>query len=347
MKVTVKTITPVCVRSGKTLSSFSDFVIAQNRVHFIDKTKLENLFRENIPLMQDFTKMALRGEGSIALFLRDHRLSVGEFLLFSVPLRFTQLEGRSRQLHLPVLSSQGVYLPGSSLKGMLRSALLFAYFQKNGTALLEEARSVYIGENVFRKDPRSISQDVLRFVRVSDSTPVPFEGLAVYELKRLTSSPQGRGGIPLLVLAVPPNAEFSFTLQIDAQFERADIPDFWKRFLKDGEEALLRAIRSYTEMILRREIEILQHLPRYRALLQFYYKVEPHLPKQILFRLGFGKTYFFNSVGCFLSEDQLRKLFGSDRRIRLGPAFPSTRFVVGTEENQIPLGWLVVTKTQE
>jgi CRISPR-associated protein Csm5 len=346
MQITVKTVTPVCIRSGETLSPLLDFVIAGHQVHFIDKRKLQDIFREDEPILRDFTRMALRGEGNIGVFLKEHALRLEDFISFSLPLRASQLERRSRQLHLPILSSQGAYLPGSSLKGVLRSALLFFYLQKKGRGAIEVALrrgGVYTGENIFRNDAFNISQDALRFVQVSDSSFVPVEKLAVYELKRLTS----RGSIPLLILAIPLQIEFSFSLRVNPEFRRADIPAFWKDFFAGGERAILEALRSYTGTILEREIQILQKLKPYERLHNFYRKVQPVLQERTLFRLGFGKTYFFNSVGCFLSDAELREIVRENKRVRIGASFPATRFVIqqGSGE-QMPLGWLVISKTQ-
>lgn len=341
MKITVKTLTPVCIRSGETLTPLSDFVIEGQKVAFIDRVKLQNLFRENQPILRDFTKMALSGKGDIKTFLQNHKLSYGDFTLFSLSLLKSGLEGHSRQLVLPVSSAQGGYLPGSSLKGMLRSALLFRYFKDNPSAI-ENKEEPYIGGNVFRREAHRIDQDALRFVRVSDSSFVPWEQFVVYELKRLTS----RGSIPMLVVGIPQNVEFSFDLQIDSWFEKAPIPEYWKNLFRDGEGALLEAIRSYTQQVLEKEIQILSTLKIYNRLYDFYRKIHPSLQKQILFRLGFGKTYYFNSVGCLLSEEKLRKIFSRDWRIRIGASFPSTRFVISSsDDEQIPLGWIVVAKT--
>lgn len=342
MKITVKTFTPVCIRSGETLTPLSDFVIEGQKVAFIDRVKLQSLFRENQPILRDFTKMALSGKGDVKTFLQEHKLSYQNFTLFSLSLFKSGLEGHSRQLALPVSSAQGGYLPGSSLKGMLRSALLFRYFKDNASAtenIFEE--KPYIGGNVFRREACKIDQDALRFVRISDSSFVSWEQLVVYELKRLTP----RGSIPMLIVGVPQNVEFSFDLRIDSWFEKAPIPEYWKNLFRDGEGTLLEAIRSYTQQVLEKEIQILSTLKIYNRLCNFYRKIHPSLQKQILFRLGFGKTYYFNSVGCLLSEKELRKIFNKERRIRIGVSFPSTRFVISSSgDEQIPLGWIVVAK---
>ncbi|MEN3185040.1 MAG: type III-A CRISPR-associated RAMP protein Csm5 [Atribacterota bacterium] len=351
MEITVKTFTPVCIRSGETLSPLLDFVIEDDKVWFVDKAKLKDIFRDSEVMLRDFTQTTLRESQNIRTFLRDYNIPLEAVTGFSVALCSLNLKDRSRQLYFPVVSSQGAYLPGSSLKGMIRSALLFAYLREKGVAKLEEVFSTgtegrgrfqgaYTGENIFRNNRKDIFQDALRFVRVSDSSFFPVERLKVYELKRVTKA----NPIPALVLTIPAKAEFSFTLRIDSQFRRAVFPDFWKEFFQHGEQKILETIRDYSATVLEKEIEILKHLPNYGNLLQFYQKVRPKLRDRVFFRLGFGKTYFFNSVGYFLSRDQLQILFKGNRRVLLNDSFPSTRFVVGGEQEQIPLGWFVVTK---
>ncbi|MGQ9472949.1 MAG: type III-A CRISPR-associated RAMP protein Csm5 [Candidatus Caldatribacteriaceae bacterium] len=196
----------------------------------------------------------------------------------------------------------------------------------------------YIGGNVFRRETHRIGQDVLRFVRVSDSFFVSWDKLVVYELKCLTP----RGSIPMLVVSIPQNVEFSF----DPWFKKVPNPEYWENLFRGGEGVLLEVIRSYTQQVLEKEIQILSTLKIYDKLSGFYRKIQPRLQKQILFRLGFGKTYYFSSVGCLLSEKELREVFSKDRRVRIGVSFPSTRFVISSPgDGQTPLGWIVVAKT--
>ncbi|MGQ9472950.1 MAG: hypothetical protein ACUVRN_02735, partial [Candidatus Caldatribacteriaceae bacterium] len=65
---------------------------------FIDRVKLQNLFRENLPILRDFTKMALSGKGDIKTFLQDHKLSYQDFTLFSLSLFNSGLKWYSWQL---------------------------------------------------------------------------------------------------------------------------------------------------------------------------------------------------------------------------------------------------------
>ncbi len=149
--------------------------------------------------------------------------------------------------------------------------------------------------------------------------------------------------IPMLIAAIPPKKEFTFELRIDPHFRNAPIPSFWKEVFAEGEQHLLGIVRNYTLRLLEKELEVLRYLrPEWTGeLIRLYEEMRKVAFRHIFFRLGFGKTYFFNSIGCLLSPEELRKVI-SGRRVGDINAFPATRWVVKGKE---PLGWLMVKKT--
>ncbi|GEM_PF-6810818 len=140
MKVAVQTITPVCVSSGEKLNTIGDYIIEEKGVALIDQKKLGNIFLEaQAPLSfaRDFARLAFRREGKLVDFLREHGIDYNALVRCRWSLNASSLSGQhSRLLTVTLTSAQGAYLPGSSLKGMRRSALLFHFFQQGGMTSL-------------------------------------------------------------------------------------------------------------------------------------------------------------------------------------------------------------------
>jgi len=350
MQIAIKTVTPVCISSGEALSPVVDFVLnAEDKMlHVVDHNKLQKWLEESgdYQAVNELTKMALSKSGSIANFFESRRLDPSKFSKVSWRCNSAQeLVEHSRNLVLAVNSVKGAYIPGSSIKGMLRTALIFHYIKDNGREALDEvieANKFYTGENIFRKKGAGAEGDALRFLQVSDSDFCPLEKLRVYHLGRIS---RGRP-IPLFVSAIPPGVSLKFQVRIDPAFEKANIPSYWKEFFQ-SEKNIIEALRYYSASLVEREISVLESLgSSYKELLTFYLKLQETISSTrfVFSRLGFGKTYFFNSVGVLLKDDEIAKLVRNAKRYLNGKLiFPTTRWVTMDSGFQEPLGWLVAT----
>ena len=95
---------------------------------------------------------------------------------------------------------------------------------------------MYTGSDIFcLPDHRSRllpENDALRFLQVTDTIPSSLESLRVYALER-------KGGtttaIPALLLGFYPGTEMTFEVNILPGFEKANIPEYWKKFFNRGE----------------------------------------------------------------------------------------------------------------
>lgn len=362
MWLSVQTVTPVCISSGETLSPVVDFVLdasaREGRLHIIDYEKLQRWLVESSDqrALDELTRTALSRSGNMTSFFASCKLRAADFASVSWKCSSAkELVENSRNLKLPVLSAKGAFLPGSSVKGMLRTALMFRYIKDQGKAALDEVlngtdrkRRVYTGENIFRKQnpgqgrQPGAESDALRFLQVSDSDFCPLEKLQVYHLGRVSS--RGSRAIPLFVVAIPPRVSFKLQVRIDPSFEKADIPEYWKEFFKK-EKNILGALRQYISDLIEREMQILEMLGDTCQLLRNFYKgLRASSCRFPLLRLGFGKTYFFNSIGILLEDKEISRLIRNAKRYKNGKlVFPATRWIIqDSAQKERPLGWLAV-----
>lgn len=349
MQITIQTVTPVCISSGETLSPVIDFVLnAQNKcLHVLDHNKLQKWLEASgdYQAVNELTRMALSKSGNIADFFKSRKLNPSDFARVSWMCSSAQeLAQHSRNLLLAVNSLKGAYIPGSSIKGMLRTALIFHYVKDNDRKAIDKAMEeskLYTGENIFRERGSRAEDDALRFLQVGDSDFCPLEKLRVYHLGRIS---RGRP-IPLFVSAIPPGVSLKLQIRIDPAFKRANIPPYWKEFFKN-EKNIIKALRDYNSALVEREIGVLESLGgSYQKLLAFYLKLQKVISSNhlVFSRLGFGKTYFFNSVGILLKDNEITKLAKNAKRYSNGKLiFPTTRWVIMDSGQQTPLGWVVI-----
>ena len=172
-------ITPLHVGDGNTLQSNLDFTV--NKFAF-EVRDLDAMFRK---LYQDNPKAFAELnhlEFDLGKFISTYKIK--DIVKYSLPLKGSNLRsGHGRHIkEVRSFVKNGLgqpYLPGSSLKGAIYTDLLVSALQNNhalnsGYKELERQIKQLFG------DPQ---QSRMRAIQVSDTNPLDFEQLGVYELK--------------------------------------------------------------------------------------------------------------------------------------------------------------------
>lgn len=165
-KVGVKVITPLHIGNGIELSPLTDYIYSKGKIHSIDYPKLAKTLTDNsdkdLDLITEYSNFVLKGMATrkdqlLSTFLDKYDLidDLDKFKLktynaygVNTPVNLKQIirtDGRS-------------YLPGSSIKGALRSVLLHRwlkenkpYHDKRGTDHLQEWLNSLFAEMEERK----------------------------------------------------------------------------------------------------------------------------------------------------------------------------------------------------
>lgn len=126
---TLTTLGPVFIGSGQILRK-NEYVYRGDKVHLIDETKLVQTLQSK-GLLDDFIKhIAMtvvhdRSENDLGKYLERHRIDVSQIERYNLFVNTIKNADRMNDLHTHLKDAHGqVYLPGSSLKGMLHTAII-------------------------------------------------------------------------------------------------------------------------------------------------------------------------------------------------------------------------------
>jgi CRISPR-associated protein Csm5 len=260
------------------------------------------------------------------------------------------------------------YLPGSSLKGALRTALAWVAWGQKGLKpemgkLGQQRKWAAQGyeHDIFGRDP---NHDLLRALQVSDSPPVGAERLMLVNARVLNRS--GALGSPIELEAIRPDTVFEVRLKLDLA-----LFDEWARRrglnLRGGEwlQNLPGVIRAHTRQRIAGEVAWFKSVTAGARLLAFY---QQHLgaaqlgANQALLQLGWGTGWEGKTFGSHLRQDPhfLEQVIRNYRLARgprqPGDPFPKSRRVVVAivqdkqgqqrETPASPLGWVLVEMTR-
>ncbi len=332
----IEILTPVHVGSGNRLLMNLDFVVKGNRVVVLDTPKL---FGYLIEKGYDAVEIA-----KIELKELIEEIDVEEFKKDVLP--FT---GVVRSEILEHIKTGGKpYIPGSSIKGAIRTAILW-YAVRNNRRLLDFAiKSVenkisrYRGRTakilkeaddelemvVFGKESR---KDIMKAVRVEDSKP--FKSLRVYEVKVLGSSRK----IGVSVECID-SGKAEVGIDID-DFVLKNLDSSYKDMVKDV-DTIAEITREFSEALIEEELKY-----NYFEKTKNEFRAVKRCNGMVL-RLGWGTGWLSSTIGLLLKTHP--KFEGLRRRLGLGKnprtkivsrVFPKTRKVTADGK---PLGWVCI-----
>jgi len=314
MKTKVRTLTPVHVGSGDKYLSL-EFELYENKVIFLD---VEKIFEDLAEKGEDLLKVAeevARGE-KLASLVDTSRYRVRE----------TPFTGKhSREEILKHIQTSGrPYLPGSSIKGAIRTVLLWKAVKDDPSLLDFALKSIKnkieknrinakllrslddeLENRVFRRskivnrkgDPKN---DLLRALRITDTTP--FRKVRVYEVDVLGTE------LSLLVECIDSGDEADVELAVD------DFILNCMHGLNLDLDHVAEASREFAAELIRVEKGRLKEFEAKECLTELKVLESEIKKNSIILRLGWGTGWYSTTIGTLLKT---RKEFESLRR-RLG-----------------------------
>ncbi len=355
-QVNVETLTPLHIGTGQTLLKDFDYAVHNRRTYRLNLLRLAETLYDRDPKLLDL----LQARPPAELLNKVELSEDSEFVRYVLAG-----EPEGRELREQIKDPQDrVYLPGSSLKGALRTVLAWHGWRSLGLPGLDRlvARehpakfaAQHVEQRIFGRDP---NHDLLRALRIADSSPLANrgEGLRLEVVKVWTE----RGaGVPITVEAVSEGVRFSLEASVDGPL----FSDWAKRregfhlphpnWLQElGKIASQRALERINE-----ERRVWQHVLK-SAAINPYDRVDRATrakmdAQQLGFplQLGFGTGWCGMTIGTPLKEDPGFRTVYQRFRLGRGPGkrgvvkpedFPSSRRVVVRGADVLPLGWVWV-----
>lgn len=333
----IKTITPLHIGGNDVLSPLADYWMDdQKNIHLINEAELANSVYET-----GNTNKYIREVEAIVTEKKGKMLQ--DFVRYSLQREIkdmlTGISFKSYGIHNPVeidccIQTNGLgYLPGSSLKGALRGALLLSWLS-SGKPESDKALDDFIRalttfskrsdlrknqqaaeiEKVFREQAEeklfgNLKQDerlAASCLRVNDSGTIAENDIAVYQLERFNLS-DNKDTIPVLKQCIDRGTSLSTTVYIDYYIchQKYHHPIFRDIISKRDLFALLNSVSlqliNYELNVLRSEEIVTGRINIYEAFLdKLKETIHQSGNSKGFLRLGFGKMQFYQTVAMAL-----------------------------------------------
>lgn len=385
MKVKLKTITPIFISGGdeRVLSPKVDYVSGKEGVFLIDQSRLYDILSKNQRLIDDYVNH-VRSGGNIRKFLSELEKSkivtkeeikslVKDRLLF----KFSLKEEKSLEIQRFISSPLGNYIPGSSIKGAIRTVIAYCYFRdmrENPASVFKEIESIkdvrFAYQNTslqfktfsakfFSPNRYDAKDDFLKILRVRDSKPIDQSNFRIFQCFSFHLG-KNKEGSPMFLECLDEGKEVEFEISLfngkSPVYEMAS--GFWD-FIKGGERNFILRILRFLNRFAR---EFIQHEKGYfenrKDLLGFYSELEKYTNAEnsALILLGRGTTFFGKTIDMVFTPMELEKIRDRFQIRQMGvikdkkrnvtvksKPFPITRLLWNNGGVYKPLGWAILT----
>lgn len=137
LKITV--LSPLAINSGEELSVFSDYLVHDERVHYIDQEKFIQLLETHPKFAEDYEhQVSNNKEKSVDQFLnklfKKHSIPIAS-VVENDSVEFSG--GNTLPLRTIIKIDNKPYIPGSAIKGAIRNAILYYYLTVEDPSVLE------------------------------------------------------------------------------------------------------------------------------------------------------------------------------------------------------------------
>jgi len=351
----LKTHTPIAIGNGHSLSQLTDFILREDRqrgekkIEVLDQGRFLAFLEANNQAFKIYNQVVFQGNSqSRNPTLRDLESQIGNLDLFTSYSLPAAKAATGRTDIQQVVKNAGThpYIPGSSLKGGIKTALLHEWLTTTsaGKQTLDKVRNIIKGSDKLNSKIKEAEKQIFHSSKkfdkrndngkqfgVSDGGLLEAASLKVRRLERYNLS-NGKSGTPQEWESINPDVTAQVQLTPGSQTL----------------DQLLSAISAFSLDATQHHIRLLEQTEgdnnnnKHQALLSFFQDKEEQLQDGAVFmRTGFGKGFFFNSIG-----PAFYKVYGNDglqdllklNKVNQANRFPITHLMdVGSN---LPLGWV-------
>ena len=368
----LRVLSPLHIGSGETLTP-ADFVIISDEVIVLDLDKvIQALPAEDIDDILDTLKSIPYPWEKI---LAGYHLNAGSFKKYSLKL-IGKKRKESMQIKAFIKSNGKPFIPGSSIKGAMKTAVMYQVVKENRWLLDQAVRwldsridspknarrfikraddwleAKIFGNERNRYEPK---KDPFKAVIVRDSESLSLKHMKVYGVEIIGE----RGEIPTYVEGIE-NTTVSFDMDIQENILRLNMEKFngrlreivekstGKKFTNESfMEFIQSALREFHAEVIKTEIREIQKYGGYQGeVLEFYQDLLNDVENgAVPIRIGWGSGWYSTTIGVLLrshpSFEALRRKLGLGRNPKTGKIvrdFPKTRRIA----NRKPMGWCFI-----
>ncbi|MBA5851160.1 type III-A CRISPR-associated RAMP protein Csm5 [Clostridium sp. cel8] len=349
MKFKIKVLSPVHIKSGNTISPYADFIYDNNCLLYMHNEKLWKDISKNETILDEYVQVVKNRDTNskekytLNDFLKRNGINIEKYVFQKVNCNS---DIKSMEVSEIIKTSGRPYIPGSSIKGAIRTAILYNYLKLNGfdfdklvdISAKKNKKNIYVGEDVMRKGKKNIQSDIMKFLQVSDTNCADIEDISVnleygVDYINVKRSNKLSTKMPTAMESINKGTVFQFNIKCVKE----------NKFFND-EEDVLKTIRKFYKDNIKRHIKVMEESSE-EIFSNIISKYKEYLNAiddgKCILRIGSSKNFYDNTIcNLFDEKDVSEKIAGVKYSL-----FPRNDwFILDSEKNYIKesLGWIEI-----
>lgn len=347
----IETITPLHIGNNEVISSVGEYFSTGNKIRYLDTERIANDLNE-LNKIDEYSNDIIATPQGFDTFktLSEYGFNLEEYVYKEFDLAQNSLNTlQNNILHTFIETNGKKYIPGSSIKGILKTIILYSYLEndKNILSNIENEIMNCKDKELFKKLneisntklSKVISDKESKCLRIIDSSSVDNENIQVEQIRRDHLTDKKSDGLDWLEETIKAETIVPFQIKLFSK-DNGDKSHIEEFFQND----FFASVNNYSLIMIGVEINLLKlsKFERKNTLIDQLILLENEIKqsknKYAICRLGKGKTVYFNVIWPLLKEGIQRKiihnLFKTDENEQL---FPITRVLTHNDEM---LGWI-------
>lgn len=353
----LEVLSPLHIGTGKALQRGYDYTVFKNRTWRIAEDALFQEVYARAAGNQQAINRLLQARPAEELIETSDYQAHPEFFRYHMPGQ-PRAEEQGAELRECLKDSRDQpYVPGSSLKGALRTVLAWGIVRTEKLTInsrdLKDNRSWAaqpLEQQIFGRNP---NHDLLRALHVGDSSPAKKTALMLANVQVVAGSSYQS---PIEVEALQPGTHLALTLTMDERLLDDDVASYlgWKRRSEHVRKLAIHA-RNWSNARIRNELAHYADRKDMARLVQFYQLLD-RLRGQLkgsndfLVQMSWGGGWDAKTLGDQLGADKAlmehvinRYRLSMSRERKAGDAFPRSRRIYFDRSGPaMPMGWVLV-----
>lgn len=243
-RMSLTTLSPVFIGSGEELNK-SMYVYNDNEIMIIDEKKLikELLLRKG--LYESFLNGCSSGDLNLTNFLEKNLHGYKDIDIYKYKIKSysnIKTNGKFNNINTFIKSSNGKpYIPGSSIKGAIRTAIIAGEIINNKSKYNNIFKGIISGRNRYNENDivNNISnnfniKNIFNKISVSDTNDIDINNLCICKRYDISTHMETGHELPIYMELLKPCLKFNFLLTLYSSFSINDLSKYFNNFYNDN-----------------------------------------------------------------------------------------------------------------
>lgn len=239
-KMSLTTLSPVFIGSGEELNK-SMYVYNNKEIMIIDERKLIKELLSRKGLYESFLNECSSGDLNLTNFLERHLNGYKNMDIYKYKINsYSDIKtgGKLNNINSFIKSSNGKpYIPGSSIKGAIRTAIIYGEIMNDKNRYNNIFKDIISGKNRYNENDivGSISsnfniKNIFDKISVSDTNDIDIDNLCICKRYDISTHLEIGHELPIYMELLKPCLKFNFLLTLHSSFSINDLSKYFNNF---------------------------------------------------------------------------------------------------------------------